>query len=113
MSRANMNAKEEFLSSISTRPVKCAVISYIPCSLWQDEEAPQSKSINLKVGYNETDWENFLQELDFDYDAGYGGQELYGTIWFSASNKWMTRGEYDGSEWWEIHSIPEIPQQLI
>jgi hypothetical protein len=113
MSRANMNAKEEFLSSIGSRPVKCVTITYAPCSLWEDEERPQSKSINLKVGYNETDWENFLQELDFDYDSGYGGQELYGIIWFSASHQWMTRGEYDGSEWWETHRIPEIPQELI
>jgi hypothetical protein len=24
----------------------------------------------------------------------------------------MTRGEYDGSEWWETNSLPEIPQEL-
>jgi hypothetical protein len=115
MSRANMNAKEEFLSAISTRPVKCAEISYGASSLWtmNDEDEPTSKKIFLKVGYNETAWEEFLEQLDFDYDAGYGGQELFGTVWFSASDEWMTRGEYDGSEWWEVHSKPQIPNHLI
>lgn len=114
MSRANQNAKEEFLSSISTRPVKCAEIVYAPSSLWEmdDEEAPKQKSINLKVGYNETAWEEFLEQLDFDYDAGYGGQELFGRVWFSSSNEWMTRAEYDGSEWWQVNCKPEIPDEL-
>ena len=115
MSRANQNAKEEFLSSISTKPVKCAEIVYTASSLWamNEEDSPAPKKIFLKVGYNETDWEKFLADLDFDYDAGYGGQELFGTVWFEDSEEWMTRGEYDGSEWWEVHSIPAIPQHLI
>jgi hypothetical protein len=114
MSRANLNAKEEFLSSISTRPVKCAEIEYTASSLWamNDEDGPPPKKIILKVGYNETAWEEFLADLNFEYDAGYGGQELFGTVWFSASDAWMTRGEYDGSEWWQIHCKPEIPDEL-
>ena len=115
MTRANRNAKEEFLEAISTRPVKCAEINYQPCTLWEmnDETPPPSKSIILKVGYNETAWEEFLEALDFDYDAGYGGQELFGTVWFSSSNEWMERGEYDGSEWWRIMGKPEIPDELF
>ena len=52
-----------------------------------------------------------LDELDFDYDAGYGTQELYGTVYCKDSNDnpvWLTRGEYDGSEWWTINTIPEF-----
>jgi hypothetical protein len=114
MGRGNQNAKQEFLSSIGSRPVKCAVIEYSGCSLWEmnDEEAPPSQAIILKVGYNETAWEEFLEKLDFEYDAGYGGQELFGTVWFSASDAWLTRWEYDGSEGWQINSKPEIPDEL-
>ena len=114
MTRANTNAKEEFLRDIGTRPVKCAKIVYTACSLWalNDEDGPAPKKITLKVGYNETAWEEFLEQLDFDYDAGYGGQELFGTVWFNASDEWMTRADYDGSEWWEIYSIPTIPDEL-
>ena len=43
-----------------------------------------------------------------EYDKGYGGgQELDGTILFS-DNTWLTRGEYDGSEYWEYHTPPTI-----
>lgn len=115
MGRANQNAKEEFLSSIGTRPVKCATIEYYGCSLWEmeDEKAPESQTILLKYHHNETDWEEFLKKLDFEYDAGYGCQELFGTIWFASSNEWMTRWEYDGSEGWQINCMPEIPQELF
>ena len=112
MFRANTNAKEEFLQAIGTRPVKCATITYTPNMLWK-EDAPSNAFITLKVGYNETAWEEFLEALDFNYDAGYGGQELYGTVWFSSSNEWMERREYDGSEWWEVMGKPEIPDELI
>jgi len=114
MTRGNQNAKEEFLSSIRTRPVKCVKIDYSPCSLWamNDEEGSAPRKLILKVGYNETAWEEFLEQLDFEYDAGFGGQELDGTVWFSSSNEWMTRAEYDGSEWWQVHCKPEIPDEL-
>lgn len=111
MNRANRNAKEEFLEAIGDGLVKCAEIRYSPCSLWGEDE-PEEKSLILKVGYSDTDWKQFLDELDFGYDAGYGGQELFGTIWFE-DDVWMTRAEYDGSEWWQGHSIPDIPEELI
>ena len=40
--------------------------------------------------------QSFLNDLNFEYDSGYGGQELYGTVWFK-DNTWAGRGEYDGS----------------
>ena len=45
--------------------------------------------------------------MNFEYDNGFGGQELYGTIWLK-DGTWCTRGEYDGSEWWEHHERPDI-----
>ena len=52
-----------------------------------------------------------LDLLDFEYDNGYGTQEVFGVVWF-ADGTWAERGEYDGSEWWEHHTIPEIPEHL-
>jgi len=46
------------------------------------------------------------------YDSGYGGQELFGTIWMK-NGDWLERGEYDGSEWWEYKTCPEIPAELL
>jgi hypothetical protein len=48
---------------------------------------------------------NDLMSLDFDYDDGYGGQEIFGCVVFK-DNTWLSRGEYDGSEWWEYNKCP-------
>jgi hypothetical protein len=52
-----------------------------------------------------------LKLLDFEYDHGFGGQELFGVIWYTNGN-WSNRSEYDGSEWWTYNRCPEIPKEL-
>jgi len=52
-----------------------------------------------------------LPRLDFDYDSGYGGQELFGYIWY-ADGTWSERGEYDGSEWWEHMTRPPLDIEI-
>lgn len=111
MSRTN--AKQELLRTVYVVKMKCAKITYNPCCLWEvyGDNAPPSKSIILKENYSDQDFTDFLEDLNFDYDAGYGGQELYGTIWLD-DGTWYTRGEYDGSEWWQYHCCPSIPEEL-
>ena len=46
-----------------------------------------------------------IADLDFEYDDGYGGQVLFGYIIFK-DGTWLSRGEYDGSEWWEYNKTP-------
>lgn len=65
----------------------------------------------LKKGYSTDKLANFFINLDFEYDAGYGGQELYGTVWL-IDGTWLSRGEYDGSEWWVHNKLPKIPNYL-
>jgi hypothetical protein len=48
----------------------------------------------------------FLELMKIEYDSGYGGQYLFGYIVFT-DGTWLTRGEYDGSEWWKHHECPE------
>lgn len=112
MSRTN--AKKELLRAVDVVKMKCAEITYNPSGLWEIygyDDAPPPKSITLKENYNNQDFMDFLESLNFDYDSGYGGQELYGTIWLD-DGTWYTRGEYDGSEWWEYHCCPSIPEEL-
>jgi hypothetical protein len=71
-----------------------------------------NNAIILKVNHTDDDLEEFRTKLDFKYDSGYGGQELYGTVWLD-DGTWLSRGEYDGSEWWEHHACPEIPKECI
>ncbi|NBW23325.1 MAG: hypothetical protein EBR82_86815 [Caulobacteraceae bacterium] len=53
----------------------------------------------------------FLHRLDFEYDRGYGTQELFGTIWYT-DGTWSGRYEYDGAEEWVHRKIPVIPEYL-
>lgn len=106
---SNTNAKEEFLEHVKqTKKVVKAVD--IQIGYYYDEEFRDVRL--LKVGYTNEEYETFLESLNFSYDSGYGGQELYGTIWY-VGGTWSSRGEYDGSEWWEHNSCPKIPKELL
>ena len=104
-----MNAKEEFVSHVEDikSRVKAAIVQHD----WSYDDNEDAPSFKLPVGYTEDDLKAFLDSLNFQYDAGYGGQELFGIIWYE-DNTWSARGEYDGSEWWEHHQVPEIPEVL-
>jgi hypothetical protein len=104
------NAKEELLSTLerAKSSIKCATLT-VGREYW--EEATKN-IINLKEGYSKKEYEEFLNRLDFEYDNGYGGQELYGIVWLMEENTWLERGEYDGSEWWEYNKCPKIPERL-
>lgn len=101
-----MNAKQELMRLKNIGKIVCA---YIYNEAYFGEN---KKEVFLKVGFSADDFEEFLQNLNFEYDSGYGGQELFGTIWLE-NNEWYERGEYDGSEWWEHHAYPKIPESLL
>lgn len=100
-----MNAKEELLKHIGQRQIKCAKIQYV--EFFSECE----KTFNLKVDYSVDEFQKFLQSLDFEYDEGLGSQELFGLVWYE-DGSWSERRVYDGSEWWEYKSLPEIPLEL-
>lgn len=101
-----MNAKQEFLDAVrGTARIICASIYY---ESWGNEGSQKT----LKINYSEEDYNEFLNSLDFNYDDGYGLQELHGTIWLEGG-AWLTRGEYDGSEWWEYNYLPDIPEECL
>ncbi len=101
------NAKQELLEILKDKAaLKCAIINN--GSIWNEDE----KSFILKLNYTESDYEKFLNEIDFDYNSGYGGQELFGTVWLD-DNTWLSRGEYDGSEWWVHNILPIIPEKCL
>jgi len=107
-----MNAKQELLSLLEkTAPIKCAQIKYYPLNDAYRLNDDLPSFYNLKVNHTEKELNKFLDSLDFNYDSGYGWQQLFGTIWFT-DGSWAERGEYDGSEWWEHRSLPDIPQNL-
>jgi hypothetical protein len=104
------NCKDEFIREIANRDVLCAEISHGDDS-WRDEDDDAVEKARLIIGHTPEDFENFLKAIDYEYDSGYGGQEVFGYIWYK-DGTWSERGEYDGSEWWEYKSCPEIPTTL-
>jgi hypothetical protein len=107
----NTNAKQEFLNHINhiSGVVLCAEIQ--KGDDYGDDEEIIERTFILTTGYTEEDWKEFLSKLNFMYDSGYGGQELFGTIWYK-DGTWSDRGEYDGSEWWQYNKCPDIPDSV-
>lgn len=101
-----INAKDELIKAVvAVSRIKCATISYNP--RYDSTYSP----INLRLGHSKHELNTFLSSIDFEYDNGYGCQELCGTVWLN-DNTWLERGEYDGSEWWDHHVCPNIPEEL-
>lgn len=102
------NAKQEFLNTTAKFKVICAQIKIM--RNYYDENKEDINAI-LPVDFTDEEYEKFLQDIDVEYDNGYGIQQLSGTIWCK-DGVWIERGEYDGSEWWSVYSYPQIPKYL-
>ncbi len=104
-----VNAKVELLTVLKNHnaSIKCAKISNDRD--WSDDR----REFVLKIGASDEEIEAFFESLDFEYYNGYGGQELFGTVWLEKEGTWLARGEYDGSEWWEYNECPEIPMEMF
>jgi hypothetical protein len=101
-----INAKKEFLKELQGKAdLKCV-------SLYYENISGTTKTLKLAVGFTSGGLSVFLENLDFEYNDGYGGQELFGTIWLK-DGTWFTRGEHAGSEWWVHHECPDIPSELV
>jgi hypothetical protein len=101
------NAKTELQEYLKDKAkIKCAKIHR------EDSYGEPVNDYKLSLNYTDADLEKFFASLDFQYDSGYGGQELHGIVWLE-DGTWFSRGEYDGSEWWEHNVLPSIPDDLI
>lgn len=105
-------AKDEFLSHV--RKVNSSIIcAHIKRERFDDATFDYYETVYvLKTNFTGNDYDEFLNALNFQYDAGFGGQVLFGTIFYS-DGTWSERIEYDGSEWWEHKTCPEIPKECL
>ena len=67
--------------------------------------------IGCERGYIPID--EFFRNADFEYDSGYGAQEVASDIMIVGKTFVMTRGEYDGSEWWEYREPVKKPKNKL
>lgn len=51
--------------------------------------------------------EQFWKLADTEYNSFYGAPEIATDLTLIGDDFWMTRGEYDGSEWWDFHTMPD------
>lgn len=67
-----------------------------------DIEAIQGSDIRISV-------DRFKELADVDYDNGYGAQEVAtDLVILMKDGSWFSRGEYDGSEWWQLNRRPAV-----
>lgn len=100
------NAKKEFIEEIDGKVVLCARL-YRGLKWDEDEQTVY----RLPRNFGAIELSDFIESLDFSYDDGFGGQELFGFIWY-ADGTWSERREYDGAEWWEYQKCPQIPEDV-
>ena len=51
--------------------------------------------------------EQFWRLADTEYNSSYGAPEIATDLTLIGDDFWMERGEYDGSEWWDFHTMPD------
>ena len=109
MSREYCNANKEFIYHINNVISKfnVKVVSAIICCIESDIPQP----IALNKDYNVLEWNEFVMKLNFEYDDGWGSQELFGFIWYS-DGSWSDRKEYDGAESWDYKKCPNFNTTL-
>lgn len=66
---------------------------------------------NYKKQEYKSTWEDFKEKADFNYDDGYGGNEIPMDLIVVGKDFWLERHEYDGSEWWEFKTMPKEPEE--
>lgn len=101
------NAKTELEEVLRDYKRRSGAYFHIVCAnIYTDNFRAQ-----LKMDFSTEDYENFMDSLDFEYNAGLGTQNLFGIVW-GMENLWLERGTYDGREWWEVCGYPTIPEHF-
>ena len=67
----------------------------------------------VKICNRRISWERFVELAEkTDYDSGFGGPEIEGSLMLMWKDKVAIRATYDGAEWFEIIDI-SIPAEDI
>lgn len=57
--------------------------------------------------------DNFIETAkSYDYDDGFGSEEVPLDLLVVGKDWWIERHEYDGSEWWEYKTLPQRPKTV-
>lgn len=56
--------------------------------------------------------EQFIELANVVYDDGFGSEEVATDLLVVGTDWWLERHEYDGSEWWEYKTMPQMPKEV-
>lgn len=101
-----MNARKELLEHIAEVGNKRVRYVHITVGQEWNRESVANEAGGVRV--IEGSLQRVLPLLDFEYDDGYGSQELFGYIWYKGGT-WSERFVYDGSKRWTHKACPPIP----
>ncbi|MEO1299383.1 MAG: hypothetical protein AAFW75_27145 [Cyanobacteria bacterium J06636_16] len=66
---------------------------------------------SLETGHR-CSWDEFQKLADFGYNNGFGWAKVPTDLVVAFDDQtYMTRGEYDGSEWWQYLNPLKIPEE--
>lgn len=81
----------------------------------EDERDYEPNKTYTQVG-GKINWDAMLNcfgRKNWKYDSGFGLETFMGWITFKNSNTWLERKEYDGSEWWESVTKPNLHENNL
>ena len=100
------NARQELVSALAqaNKLLTTDVVAFnVQIRDWNDNILHSCSGTNLTV--------DALEKIDVTYDNSFGRQELFGYILFN-DGTWLSRGEYDGNEWWDYNIPPTVEEVL-
>ena len=90
----NTNLKNEILKELKEHNKKPTDVVFV--------------GFDYKDEFYRVSFEEFLIVADFKYDSSFGGVEINSTLMIVGNDFWLERHEYDGSEWFEFKTLPNI-----
>lgn len=79
------------------------------CIELQSKTSDDISWIGSRDGEYACTWTQFKELADFEYDCGFGAQEVASDLVIVfTDNSWLSRYEYDGSEGWCFNGVPVI-----
>ena len=85
---AKTNARFELASALEKAGASILAAEIVLGFDWGHEERPR---FTLPPMWSRADYFDFSAFMDHEYDSGFGGQNLYGTVWLT-DGSWLERG---------------------
>jgi hypothetical protein len=107
-----MNAKLELLDKLNEMNKTIENVLAINIKFYIGYDIVDGKYVDFElIKINVIGNKNVINNLDVEYYAGFGSQQLRGVVLLD-NNDWLERQQYDGSEWWEYRKCPTVEELL-